>query len=232
MAPISSLHTSYTDSRIVESRQPLEAQTQPQWSALTPPHSPEELTLRILGVRHVVNPVSGEHATLASRQSQEGVYPIELQYQGLSGGLSPAAVVGITLGSVAGFLLLMWLLWTLSNGSTFIRTTGELEEVDTVRTRSRGKRARSRREMQSRSGSSPQRVYRSERIIRDFPPQSRSPSVMRDRDRSQAGGRTIIVEERTERRVEGDDIIEVMEEHSSVDAPRRKSRRQSDRSRY
>jgi hypothetical protein len=39
---------------------------------------------------------------------------------------------------------------------------------------------------------------------------------------------TVIVEEsRPERRVEGDDIIEVVEEHSSIDAPppRRKSRR-------
>jgi hypothetical protein len=38
---------------------------------------------------------------------------------------------------------------------------------------------------------------------------------------------SFIVDERPERRVEGDDVVEVIEEHSSVGAPRRKSRRNS-----
>lgn len=224
MPPIQSLQAPYSDSRILESRQP--EPVVPRFNALTPPTSSEELTLRLLGVRYTIEP-QAEGALKARQNSDQGIYPIQYSYQ--QSGPAPAVVVGIVLGSVAGFLILIWLLWTVSNSNnTVIRTTGELEEVETVRTRSKGKRARSRREMQSRSGSSPQRVYRSERIIRDFPPErSRSPSVMRDRSRMRE---TIIVEEaRPERRVPGDDMIEVEMEHSSIDVPRRKSRRQSSR---
>jgi hypothetical protein len=64
-------------------------------------------------------------------------------------------------------------------------------------------------------------VVRQERIVRDVPP-PREASRVRE---------TVIVEEsRPERRVDGDDIVEVIEEHSSIgDAPppRRKSRRSS-----
>lgn len=58
------------------------------------------------------------------------------------------------------------------------------------------------------------RVIRQERVVRDT---SRAPP------RS-----SFIVDERppVERRVDGDDVVEVIEEHSSV-APRRKSRRNS-----
>lgn len=57
--------------------------------------------------------------------------------------------------------------------------------------------------------------------MRDVPPARMDGSRVRE---------TVIVEEgRPERRVDGDDIIEVVEEHSSIDAPppRRKSKRSS-----
>lgn len=69
-----------------------------------------------------------------------------------------------------------------------------------------------------------ERVIRQERIIRDSVPPPREPSRIRE---------TTLVDEFNrpppERRVEGDDIVEVIEEHDSIDVPppRRKSRRSS-----
>jgi len=64
-----------------------------------------------------------------------------------------------------------------------------------------------------------ERVIRQERIIRDVNP-PRQPSRMRE---------TVIVDDLppVERRVEGDDIVEVIEEHSSIGAPPRRSGRGS-----
>jgi len=65
-----------------------------------------------------------------------------------------------------------------------------------------------------------ERVIRQERIIRDVNP-GRAPSRIRE---------TVIVDDLPppERRVEGDDIVEVIEEHSSIGVPpRRQSRRGS-----
>lgn len=156
-------------------------------------------------------------------------------YAGLFAGPTPAAIVGIILGSVVGFLLLMWLLFVLSSGGGFIRTTA-LEEEDVVVTRRhRSRSPGSRRTHRSSYNAemrrtSPRRdrdrVIRQERIVRDVPPPRRESSRTRVRE-------SIIVEEdsRPDRRVEGDDIVEVIEEHSSVDGgappPRRKSRRGS-----
>lgn len=158
------------------------------------------------------------------RQSNGGILAIPTQYQGLNAGPSPGAVVGIILGSVAGFLLLIWLLWIVSSGSGFIRSTTLTEEDIVVRRRSRSRATRrSRRtEMTSRSPRR-DRVVRQERIIRDSVPPPREPSRIRE---------NILVDESRpppERRVEGDDIVEVIEEHSSVGVPppRRKTRRSS-----
>lgn len=62
----------------------------------------------------------------------------------------------------------------------------------------------------------PERVIRQERIIRET---SRGPPQTMPRS-------SFVVEERGERRVDGDDVVEVIEEHSDV-APRRKDRRRS-----
>ena len=169
-------------------------------------------------------------ASLLPRQSdsygcQNGY--IAACYQGINAGPTAGAIVGIVLGSIAGFLFILWLLWILSNGTTFIRTS-TLQEDDVVISRRRSRSPRSRRSHRSTYQSemrhtSPrrERVIRQERIVRDVPPPRAESSRVRE---------TIIVEEsRPERRVDGDDIIEVVEEHSSVDAPppRRKSRRSS-----
>jgi hypothetical protein len=173
-------------------------------------------------------PTSGDSppSALYSRQ-QSGIVPIPTVYQGLNSGPAPGAVVGIVLGSVLGFIFLIWLLWILSNGSTFIKTNRDEEEdivVSRHRTHTSDRRRERRSEMSQKPPRSPRRdrVYRQERISRDFPVPPRSPGTSRVR------GETVFVErETTERRVDGDDIVEVIEEHSSVSGappPRRKSK--------
>jgi hypothetical protein len=188
------------DTRILDSRQVLETAAQ--------------------AIRNAANKLLPRRT--ATLQPRQNIIAIPTVYQGLDSGPSPGAVVGIVLGSVFGFLLLIWLLWVLSNGTSFIRTTNvEEEDVYVSRRRSRSPRSRrsSRRtEMVSRSPARRERVVRQERIVRDIPA-PREPSRMRE---------TIIVDgpPPVERRVEGDDIVEVIEEHSSISGappPRRKS---------
>lgn len=133
-------------------------------------------------------------------------------YGGLDSGPSPGTVVGATLGAVAGFLLLVWLFSTLS-----IRRRGVIVDEEIVREREPRRRSR-RSEMRSVSRTPrPERVIRTERIVRDT---SRAPPVAMARAE-------FIIDERSERRVEGDDVVEVIEEVSSVGPPRKKSSRRS-----
>lgn len=162
--------------------------------------------------------------TLRKRQSG-GVLAIPTQYQGIDAGPAPGAVAGIVLGSIAGFLLLIWILWIASSGSGFIRSSRLTEEDVVVRRRSRSRgtrRSHARTEMTSRSPRR-ERVIRQERIVRGSVPPPRQPSRIRE---------TVLVDDMRgppERRVDGDDIVEVIEEHSSIGVPepRRKSRRSS-----
>jgi len=151
--------------------------------------------------------------TLAARalQTRQDTIAIPTAVQGLDSGPAPGTVVGITLGSVAGFILLVWLFSALNNNRNSGTTVTE-EEVVVRRSRSPRSRRSRRSEMASRSPRR-ERIVRQERIVRDT---SRS-APRRD---------FVVNEERSERRVEGDDIVEVIEEESSV-APRRKSKRGS-----
>lgn len=162
---------------------------------------------------------------------RQNTIAIPAVYQGLNAGPSPGAVVGIVLGSIAGFLLLIWLLWTLTTGSGFIFSRSYEEEdvyISNSSRRSRSpperrRRRSGRREEMVNVSRSPvrrERVIRQERIVRNVQP-PREPSRVRE---------TVFVDSvgGVERRVEGDDVVEVMEEHSSIGdgpPPRRKSRR-------
>lgn len=180
--------------------------------------------------RHAVRHISTHAGRIIARAPQLlkrascGFY-IQSCYQGLNSGPSPGAVVGIVLGSIVGFLLILWLLWVLSNGTSFIRTTDE--EIVTTRRRSRS--PRSRRSHRSTYNaevrqSSPrrERVVRQERIVRNVP---------REREASRVRETIIVEDSRSERRVDGDNVVEVIEEHSSLGGgqppPRRKSGRKS-----
>ncbi|TKA77783.1 hypothetical protein B0A55_04691 [Friedmanniomyces simplex] len=181
-----------TDTRTLESRQLRDLAHQATQALAS--------AARTLAKRRPI-PIPTPH--IAPRQNSGQLVAIPYFYQ--YGGPAPGAVAGIVLGSVAGFLLLIWLFWSLSNGGGFIRTSQYEEEDVVVRRRSRSPRSRrsSRQtttEMRSRSPPPRrERVVRQERIVRDIPAAPREPSRVRE---------TVIMDDapRAERRVEGDDI--------------------------
>jgi len=171
--------------------------------------------------QHNAATLSARHAqTLDIRQSNsaEGYVIIPANYQNINNSPSPGAVVGIVLGSVAGFLLLLFLFSSLNGNNWFGGGGSDYEEEVVVRRRSesgRSRRSSRRPEMSSRGSPRTERIIRQERVVRDT---SRAPPIPRN---------TFVVEDRGERRVDGDDIVEVIEEEGSSIAPRRKSKRGS-----
>ena len=151
--------------------------------------------------------------SLLRRQVDPSVIPTT--YSGLNAGPTPGTVVGIVFGSVAGFLLVLWLIYSIFNTRGFSRDISSLEEEVVVRRRSRSPRRSSPRR------SSPRR-----------PPSSRSRSetieVSRNRSpRRETRRETVILEETRRAPQREDDIVEVIEEHSPVRRVRRESRRES-----
>ncbi|KAF5852902.1 hypothetical protein GGP41_008321 [Bipolaris sorokiniana] len=153
-------------------------------------------------------------ALLAKRQNviytQQGIIPT---YYDLSGP-EPGTVVGIVLGSVAGFLLICWLLQTLVNGSRSAGTTTAMageEEIVVRRPRRNSHGGRS-----SRRRSEVREVSRSPRTSG-----ARSQIIVEER-RQPVRARSIVVEDR--HRVPGDNVVEVIEEHEDY-RERRGSRR-------
>ena len=113
-------------------------------------------------------------SSLARRQIQ--ILAIPTTYNGLNSGPPPGTVVGIVLGSVAGFLLIIWLIYTctLLGGNTFTFPWGRrgdtIIEEEVIRRRSRSPR-RSRSESESIEVASTHRTpsrrsaYRRETIV-------------------------------------------------------------------
>lgn len=135
------------------------------------------------------------------QQQQPVVNPSVLPttYTGINDGPPPGTVAGIVLGSVCGFVLLLWLIY-----SCFYMNSGEVYEEEVVRRSSRSARrsSRSRSEM-TQQRSSPRQQTRRETVIVE---ERRGPPVDRE-----------------------DDIVEVIEEHSRSRTPPRRERRSSDR---
>lgn len=136
-------------------------------------------------------------------------------YAGINEGPPPGTVVGIVLGSVAGFLLILWIIYTCIN---FANTRGATtyEEETVVRRRSRSPRSSRRSPPRSPSRHAPSRSRSRSEVI--------EVSRHRSPPRRETRRETVIMEERVrpppppvERE---DDIIEVIEEHSP---PRRSS---------
>src|SRR5436190_12793299 len=81
------------------------------------------------------------HGSLGRRQTQ--ILAIPTTYNGLNSGPPPGTVVGIVLGSVVGFLLITWFIYTctLSGGNTFSSPWGRrgdtIVEEEVIRRRSR-----------------------------------------------------------------------------------------------
>jgi hypothetical protein len=154
---------------------------------------------------------------IAKRQSmtvQRGIIPT---YYNLSGP-APGTVVGIVLGSVAGFLLIVWLLYSVTQGGAGFRgnrtAMAGQEEVVIRRPRrnshASGRTRTTRRQEVREISRSPRRSGGRSQIIveeRRGPPRPRS----------------IIVEER--HRVPHDDVVEVIEEHDEYRERRGSGRR-------
>lgn len=163
----------------------------------------------------------------ASRALQTGAIPNSYNLSGAK----PGIVVGATLGAVAGVIFLFWLISLLmgAQGMGFIEGS-DVTDVHVHRRaysepRSRRtRRTRTHRSDMSERSSPPRRrerilVEETRRTERSRPPppeEPLSPEVEREH---------VEVEEReAERRVEGDDVVEVIEEQSDItpDPPRRK----------
>ncbi|KAL2042314.1 hypothetical protein N7G274_004803 [Stereocaulon virgatum] len=136
---------------------------------------------------------------------------IPTTYSGLNAGPPPGTVVGIVFGSVAGFLLLLWLIYTCFGMGGAIGSSEVVEREEIVeerrhsRTRSSARRSSPRRPPSSHSASE---VIEIEGRRERTPP--RRESLRRERE-------TVIIEEtRRSSRPPEDDYVEVIEEHSPV----------------
>lgn len=193
------------------------------------------------------------HHQLTRRQTETVFIP--LIYKNLDSGPTPGAIVGIVIGSIAGFLLAVWLVMTLTSSRRTGLIEGDRDESELYihhRSRSppRRRKRRSRRSHTVRSEVSEHREEppppprhispepprrRTERIIveetrrteRSQPPPPVPPPMSEHIERERES--EFVEEREVERRVEGDDVVEVIEEHSDVtaesarpDPPRRK----------
>ena len=172
----------------------------PAIRSLVPDSTPDPSS--ILSTRSA-QPLTISSSSLLRRQQ---VVAIPTTYSNINPGSNPGQIAGIVLGSVAGFILLLWLLYTvfsLGGGGS----GGTVVEERVIRRRSRSPRPRS--------------VSRSE-IIEVQQVRHRSPAPP---PRREVRRETIVVEEtRRPAPVEReDDIVEVIEEHSP---PPRRARSQ------
>jgi len=158
-----------------------------------------------------------DHVASLSHLVKRQTVAIPSTYSGLNAGPKPGTVVGIVLGSVAGFLLLLWLFYTIFNGRNSSNVT--VEEVQ-VRRRSRSprssRRTSTRREEVIEVSRSPA-PRRQER-----PPPER---IIVEERRAPPPVERVVVEERPPHRE--DDIVEVIEEHSPPPRRVRSHRRES-----
>ncbi|TVY47037.1 hypothetical protein LCER1_G008891 [Lachnellula cervina] len=183
---------------------------------------PTELTNSVLGRDPTPQPIPTATASttnsllsriLSSKRSTTSIIPTG--YGAIDSGPAPGTIVGIVIGSVAGFLLILWLIYTCLNfGAPVGFGGGESTYTESV--------ARERRKSHH-SGSRRSRRASETIEIRSHS-QVRAPSPIRIvREPSPPRTERIIVEEHQERRESrrrGDsDEVVVIEEHSP---PRRK----------
>ncbi|KAI9674229.1 MAG: hypothetical protein M1817_002047 [Caeruleum heppii] len=172
----------------------------------------------------VVSPPSKSFPHLAPRQTT--IVAIPNTYGNLNDSQPPGTVAGIVLGSVAGFLFILWLLYLIFNSSGGGASVVAEEEI-VVRDGRRGSRSSRSRRAETIEVHSTARLSSS----------SSSSSSDRTRSRSRPR-RSPMRETRTERIIveerrapvaapRGEDIVEVIEEHG----PPRRSRSGRDRDR-
>ncbi|KAL9128317.1 MAG: hypothetical protein Q9217_002972 [Psora testacea] len=170
---------------------------------------------KTLKPRSLASVLRRQQVTVTASTTANPIIPAT--YSGLNTGPSPGEVVGIVFGSVAGFLLLLWLIYTcFSMGASAVGQSSVVEEEVVVRRRSRSPRP------------SPSSHSRSE-VIEESRTRERTRSRSRTPPRRESSRReTVIIEEiRRPSRPPPDDIVEVTEEHSPIRTSRRSSGRPS-----
>ncbi|MCJ1477479.1 hypothetical protein MMC13_006151 [Lambiella insularis] len=181
MAPIPSLSAALSTLHMPRALSPFAAHD----STLSQPHWAKSSTS---------HPLARSLPSVFRRQS---ILPLPATYSGLTAGPDPGTIVGITLGSVAGFLLILWLLY-----SCFNMGTGGMGNAAIVAEEVVSRRSVSPRPRRARPPPRTRSVSRSEM------------SEVRSPPRREQRRETVIIEE-TRRPVEReDDIVEVIEEHS------------------
>jgi hypothetical protein len=147
-------------------------------------------------------------ATPQSLQKRQGaVLAIPTTYAGLNSGPAPGAVVGITLGAIAGFIVILYIILSA------IRLSGWNQREEVIVEEHHHRRSHTRSRSRSRAMtevSSPRR----ERIVRE-----REERVVVEEHHMDP--ESVIVDE------EEDDIVEVIEEHSPERPPKRDPPRRS-----
>jgi hypothetical protein len=141
-------------------------------------------------------------AGLVRRQQQQQpqeVVLIPTSYSNQNSGPTPGTVIGVVLGSVAGFLLLLWLIRTLVNRGS----AGATVEEDDIVVRER-RTSRSSRSRNSRSS----------------PPRPRTP-VRRSATETRVVDEQVIIEDSRVAAGDDEDVVEVIEEEEELRPPRR-----------
>ncbi|KAG4435300.1 hypothetical protein IFR05_009226 [Cadophora sp. M221] len=133
---------------------------------------------------------------LTIRQSTPGIVPTT--YGSINSGPAPATVVGIVLGSVGGFLLILWLIYTCMQFGSVSSRSSYTESIvirDSRRKSHHGGSTRSRRASETvevRRAPSPVRIVREpSRVERVIVEESRE--TRRERSRSLVGSDEVVV---------------------------------------
>lgn len=141
------------------------------------------------------------------QKRQRAVLAIPTTYAGLNSGPAPGAVVGITLGAIAGFIVILYIVLSA------IRLSGWTQREEVIVEEHHHRRSHTRSRSRSRAMtevSSPRR----ERVVRE-----REERVVVEERHMEP--ESVIVDE------EEDDIVEVIEEHSPERPPKRDPPRRS-----
>jgi hypothetical protein len=171
---------------------------------LTPNTSPSTLPHLIRRASSAISYTSHTIVSFLSRRQTTTVIPAD--YTNINTSQPPGTVIGIVLGSIAGFLLILWLIFTLMGGSLRVGASSEVGSV-VIRERKRSSRRGSSRRTSSRRDSVEVREVRRPPVVERI--------VVEERRESRPAPAAVV-----ESSVGSEDEVVVIEEHSP---PRRAS---------
>ena len=146
------------------------------------------------------------HNLLSSLTHRQATTIIPADYSNIDSSESPGTVIGIVLGSVGAFLLILWLMYTLMGGNITAGASSDVASV-VIRERKRSRRGSSRRTSSRRESVEVREVRRPPVVER---------IVVEERRESRPAPTAVVVESS----VGSEDEVVVIEEHSP---PRRAS---------